>query len=195
MTILKAFTARHLAVRIARLSGIAVVAGLAACTGQAKPAPDAPARTEGVAEIAVVNASIDALADETLPAPHDGVDADVTAAPKGETTIVLRAPDADNKPPPTQERAPIPDVAPHELMGMDPAMLEDLLGRPELRRNEPPAAVWQYRADTCVFDLVLYSEPDNGNLSRVTFFEARNRDAQPANAADCLDTLLRQRAG
>ena len=80
-------------------------------------------------------------------------------------------------------------------MGMDPAMLEDLLGRPELRRNEPPAAVWQYRADTCVFDLVLYSEPDNDNLSRVTFFEARNRDAQPANAADCLDTLLRQRAG
>jgi len=184
LTILRLFTARHRAVRIARLPGIAVVAGLAACTGQPKPVPNAPASTEQVAEKAVVNASIDALADETLPEPHGGVVADVTAAPEGETNIVLRTP----------ERAPIPDVTPRELMGMDPAMLEDLLGQPELRRNEPPAAVWQYRAETCVFDLVLYSEPDNDNLSRVTFFEARDRDAQPANAADCLDTLLRQRA-
>ena len=200
MTIFKAFTARHFAVQVTRLSGMAVVAALAACAGQPKPMPDTAASTEQIAGKPVVNTTVDAVAGETQTAPtsHGSVDAEVTSAAEGETNITLRTQDAANKPappPPTPERVIIPDVTPHELMGMDPEMLEELLGRPELRRHEPPAEVWQYRAETCVFDLVLYSAPDNDNSSRVTFFEARDRDAQPANAANCLDSLLRQRAG
>ena len=196
MTILKDFTARHLAVRITRLSCVAVVVGLAACTGQPKPPPNAAASAEQDAEKAAVNASVNASADKILaaPAPLGGVDAEVMSAPEGEANIALHTQGAANTPP-TPERTTIPDVSPHEFIGMGPGMLEDLLGRPELRRNEPPAEVWQYRAETCVFDLVLYSEPDNDNLSRVTFFEARDHDARPTNALDCLDTLLRQRAG
>src|SRR5690606_34799342 len=59
---------------------------------------------------------------------------------------------------------PVPQVAarppinddPAQLMGLDRDGLSNLLGAPDLVRRETPAEVWQYVADDCVFDVVLY---------------------------------------
>ena len=80
-------------------------------------------------------------------------------------------------------------------MGMDGGALMALLGPPDLKRQEPPAEVWQYRAETCVFDLVLYTKGESGGDARVTHLEARDREARPAAAPACLNAVLRARAG
>ncbi len=54
--------------------------------------------------------------------------------------------------------APLPSTS-EDLVGWTGDRLIALLGEPELRRREPPAEVWQYRADGCVLDLFFYGDP------------------------------------
>jgi len=51
---------------------------------------------------------------------------------------------------------PVIDDDPQQLYGMDSNALGELLGDPSLVRNEAPAEIWQYRSQTCVFDIFLY---------------------------------------
>jgi hypothetical protein len=44
------------------------------------------------------------------------------------------------------------------LKGMRPTEIVALLGQPELKRDEPPAELWQYRTSDCVLNLFFYSE-------------------------------------
>ena len=71
-----------------------------------------------------------------------------------------------------------------------PDKLTELLGRPELTRREPPAEIWQYRGETCVFDVFLYEE---SGLVRVIYLEARDGSAQRVAERNCLNQLLRAR--
>jgi len=93
------------------------------------------------------------------------------------------------------------DGDPDKLIGLDPGAIAMLLGEPELRRLERPAEVWQYRTDSCVFDIFLYR---NEQGPRVVHYEARQRDAAAGlgrapgasvpigavSAPRCLGTLL-----
>ena len=81
---------------------------------------------------------------------------------------------------------------PQQLIGMGPASLNAFLGAPELIRREAPASLWQYRAEDCVLDVVLY--PDRGG-DKVTYLEAREDGATKIAARTCLNKLLRERYG
>ena len=52
-----------------------------------------------------------------------------------------------------------------DLAGLEPADVVSLLGPPDLRRDEPPAKLWQYRAADCVLNLFFYSEAGGYRLA------------------------------
>ncbi len=79
---------------------------------------------------------------------------------------------------------------PQQLIGMGPASLNAFLGAPELIRREAPASLWQYRAEGCVLDVVLY--PDRQG-DKVTYLEARENGATKIAPRTCLNKLLRAR--
>ncbi len=86
--------------------------------------------------------------------------------------------------------APAIDDDPARILGLGPDRLTELLGRPELTRREPPAEIWQYRGESCVFDVFLYEE---GGRTRVTYLEARDASARRVAERGCLNQLLRAR--
>lgn len=53
-----------------------------------------------------------------------------------------------------------------ELTGLRPAAIVALFGDPDLRRDEPPAELWQYRAADCILNLFFYRENDGYRLLR-----------------------------
>ena len=67
------------------------------------------------------------------------------------------------------------DGDPEQIMGLDSAALEALLGEPEFRRDEPPAQVWQYHGEDCVLDVFLYTD-GAAEHHRVTYYEIRGDD-------------------
>ena len=79
---------------------------------------------------------------------------------------------------------------PEQLIGMGPASLNAFLGAPELIRREAPASLWQYRAEGCVLDVVLY--PDRSG-DKVTYLEARENGETKIAPRTCLNKLLRAR--
>ena len=81
-----------------------------------------------------------------------------------------------------------PSADPNSLIGLSPNEVTAFMGQPELRRQEPPAEVWQYRTSTCVFDVYLY---DN----TVTYFEARHRRQGTVSAPGCLGQIVASRGG
>jgi hypothetical protein len=87
---------------------------------------------------------------------------------------------------------PVPaiDDDPARILGLGPEKLSEILGVPELTRREPPAEIWQYRGETCVFDVFLYEE---AGATRVTYLEARDHNAQRVAERNCLNQLLRAR--
>lgn len=85
---------------------------------------------------------------------------------------------------------PVIDDDPRRLMGLGPAGLGAILGEPQLVRREAPAEIWQYRSQTCVFDVFLY---DQAGAQRVTYLEARDGDAAKIETRPCLNELLRAR--
>ena len=86
--------------------------------------------------------------------------------------------------------APVIDDDPARILGLSPDKLTEMLGRPDLTRREPPAEIWQYRGETCVFDVFLYEEAGS---ARVTYLEARDECAHPVAERNCLNQLLRAR--
>lgn len=92
--------------------------------------------------------------------------------------------------PPEPEPEPEIDDDPEQLIGLGPNEVHDLLGTPALVRREAPAQVWQYLGESCVFDVILYEEPE-GN--RVDYVEARDGSGNKDEARACLRQLLRAR--
>src|SRR6185437_16057487 len=59
-----------------------------------------------------------------------------------------------------------------DLAGLKPADVLSILGKPDLKRDEPPAELWQYRAADCVLNLFFY---DDAGGYRLTHIEAWQR--------------------
>ncbi len=59
------------------------------------------------------------------------------------------------------------------LVGVRAAELEAMLGRPSLRRREPPAEYWRYSFTGCILDVFLYRDPGS-EKPEVIYFEFRN---------------------
>jgi len=85
---------------------------------------------------------------------------------------------------------PVIEDDPRQLLGLDRAGLDTLLGQPAVIRREPPAEIWQYRGASCVFDVFLY---EDAGSRVVNYFEARDATAERVEARACLNQLLRAR--
>jgi hypothetical protein len=76
-----------------------------------------------------------------------------------------------------------PDIK--DLAGLKPAEIVSILGQPDLKRDEPPAELWQYRAADCVLNLFFY---DNAGNERLTHAEAWQRSLSAGSTpARCHD--------
>lgn len=97
----------------------------------------------------------------------------------------------------TPEAAPGPEIDPdpERFLGIPSRRVAAQLGAPAVVRRDPPAQVWQYRTRRCVLDVFLYPQSESSTQAAraVLHLEARDRQAQPVPAADCLERLLRSR--
>ena len=117
------------------------------------------------------------------PAPTPPETAVVIVAPPAEPEAVARLPEAE----------PIDDD-PAQLMALDGAALEALLGPPGLLREEPPAEVWLYEGTGCALHVFLYPERD-GAPYRVTYYEMRGEGGGIAAERRCLRGLIAAKRG
>ncbi len=123
---------------------------------------------------------------QTAPDAAENAEAPAATAPQPETvTPEVAAPEIAVLPP-----EPVIDDDPARVLGLGPDQLTEILGRPELTRREPPAEIWQYRGESCVFDVFLYEE---AGRVQVTYLEARDESAERIAERDCLNQLLRAR--
>ena len=111
--------------------------------------------------------------------------------------LVLLPPEPLEPPEPPE---PAIDDDPQQLYGLDSRALGELLGEPSLVRAEAPAEIWQYRGQTCVFDVFLYDQVggEAGRQAggpRVSYIEARDDTAESIDTRACLNELLRMRMG
>jgi len=84
------------------------------------------------------------------------------------------------------EKKVLPKIQIEDLLGKDFEKIFSLLGRPVLKRHEPPAEVWQYRSEKCIFDIVFYSNNSLNKSPETKYFEARNYQARPVDPSECL---------
>ena len=104
---------------------------------------------------------------------------------------------------PTAATASQPDVTPDgatgaasftptagNLVGADPAKLEQWLGKPGLVRLDDPAQVWQYRGQGCVVDVYFYPSGDGMAVSHA---EARSQKYTGDPMNPCLAVLSQSR--
>ena len=99
-------------------------------------------------------------------------------APAGQEQVAAREIDLEN----FKER----------LAGLEADEVSELLGPPNFERSEPPAKIWQYRAEKCVVDVFLYD--DDGDLS-VDFVEVRGRDNAEVDEKACFASVLQNPPG
>ena len=184
-----------------RFAAILILAvALGACEGRSGDEPetaggapgDPPAET---AEVPNPSSPDPAAPNPGAPNPEAATD---DAATPGEVIETSAAPQASSgavatlPPEPVKVAEPSIDDDPQQLYGLDSGALGTLLGQPSLIRNEAPAEIWQYRSQTCVFDIFFYESADQ---PRVTYIEARDDSAQRIDARGCLNELLRARMG
>ncbi len=68
----------------------------------------------------------------------------------------------------------LPELPPRvTLVGVRAGELERMLGRPSLRRREPPAEYWRYSFTGCILDVFLYRGSETA-IPEVVYFEFRN---------------------
>jgi hypothetical protein len=93
------------------------------------------------------------------------------AAPNGAATSTTSSTD-------TLDNRHAPDI--NKLAGLKPSDVLAMLGNPDLRRTEPPAELWQYRAADCVLNLFFYDEAGD---YRLTHIEAWQRSLASGGSA------------
>lgn len=79
---------------------------------------------------------------------------------------------------------------PDRIVGLSHAEISALFGKPQFRRRDAPAEIWQYRGTACTLDLFLY---DTGEGFRVRHFEIRHPNAKPVSRRRCLAALVKAR--
>ena len=161
---------------------LAAVLVLAACTAEgSKPVATAPP-PEPVQEAAV------AAPEPVIPEAEVAPEVEFAPLQDAATETAVAA---------LEMPEPEPDIDddPGQVMDLEDAALEALLGEPGFRRAELNAQVWQYLGESCVLDVYLYSDGAAAPY-RVTYFEVR---ADGAGAGDdqgrrCFRGLLLARA-
>jgi hypothetical protein len=111
--------------------------------------------------------------------------------PAGATAAA--APSARSTAAPSEELAAAPagfTPTADNLMGADPAKLEQWLGKPGLVRLDDPAQVWQYRGQGCVVDVYFYP---SGTGMAVSHAEARSQKYTGDPMNPCLALLSQSR--
>jgi hypothetical protein len=76
------------------------------------------------------------------------------------------------------------------LGGISSAAVKRLLGEPDLRRQEPPAEIWQYRSADCVLEVFLYR--DQGQY-RVAYAETHDRGLVRVSQSSCYVSIVAAR--
>lgn len=85
------------------------------------------------------------------------------AAPNGTATATTAVPSAFPASDLSSGAGHAPEIK--DLAGLRPADVVSILGPPDLRSDEPPAELWQYRAADCVLNLFFYSEAGGYRLA------------------------------
>ena len=182
---------------LSRLAAVLVAAAaVAGCEGVLSERPETSADSAAAASAEAINAEASGPADEAGPsgAVIETGAAPPTGAAPADGAVAALTPEPAPEPAPEPVKAPEPriDDDPQQLYGLDSGALDTLLGKPSLVRTEAPAEIWQYRSQTCVFDIFLYGGADR---PRVTYIEARDDAARRIDARGCLNELLRARMG
>lgn len=116
--------------------------------------------------------------------------ADMTAAP-----VPVEATRSPAVPlPPSKIPLPPPDIDVGQILLVDTDQVIGLLGKPELKRRERQAELWQYRSTTCVLNLFVYPNK-SGKAPAVTHAEARARAGGVIPTRMCLASLIVRRNG
>ena len=72
-----------------------------------------------------------------------------------------------------------------DLAGLKPADVVSILGPPDLRRDEPPAELWQYRAADCVLNLFFYGDDGGYRLAHAEAWQRTlSGGSEPARCHD-----------
>jgi len=119
--------------------------------------------------------------------------------PAQEEKTVAALPDTESDPSITEEvetkEEPVQEIPKISvLMGKSVSEIETVFGKPNLRRKDTPAEVWQYLTSDCALHLIFY--PESGQKSgKMTVQHISMNDRQKAVTADakaCFGSQLRK---
>lgn len=119
------------------------------------------------------------------------------------------APEPPAPPPPPPQPAPVPaqkpaQVAattapppppaptgpdPKQLVGLDFARTQQLLGKPARQEEKPPAKVWVYNGTGCDLTIFFYADINTGVFRALTY-EFKNHQATEGTDDQCLAHLM-----
>ncbi|UTW55570.1 hypothetical protein [Kordiimonas sp. SCSIO 12610] len=85
-----------------------------------------------------------------------------------------------------EESSALPDI--NTLAGLNPREIENLMGIPDLKREDGNIQVFLYESSTCVLEVILRENSD-GNLKSESL-KTRDRQGNPADKTSCLTSLL-----
>jgi len=95
---------------------------------------------------------------------------------------------------PAPAKPPPPSLTLPQLVGRSEAEVARLLGTADNLREEPPAAVWEYRTETCELDLFFYMDMENQRF-RALAYDVSTRDGLKGEPAlnICLKRIMDRR--
>jgi len=86
--------------------------------------------------------------------------------------------------------APPPGPDPKQLVGLDFAQTEHLLGQPAKQEEKPPAKVWTYNGTECDLTIFFYADI-NTRVFRALTYEFKHHQATEGTDDQCLAQLMR----
>jgi len=114
------------------------------------------------------------------------------------------APEPPAPPPPPPEAAPLPAQKPDQvviatpppagpdpkqLVGLDFAQTQRLLGKPTKQEEKPPAKVWVYSGTECDLTIFFYADINTRQFRALTY-EFKNHQATEGTDDQCLAHLM-----
>ena len=90
---------------------------------------------------------------------------------------------------PTPIPAPPPGPDPKQLVGLDFAGAQHLLGKPARQEEKPPAKVWVYNGTNCDLTIFFYADINTRQFRALTY-EIKNHQATEGTDDQCLAQLM-----
>jgi hypothetical protein len=85
--------------------------------------------------------------------------------------------------------APPPGPDPKQLVGLDFATTQHLLGKPAKQEEKPPAKVWVYNGTNCDLTIFFYADINTRQFRALTY-EIKNHQATEGTDDQCLAQLM-----